>query len=423
MNQSQYEEMRDNLNKYSRDGALSKGSIFVFGHCEASLTVIDELLSAGYEVTGILDNSKEKQGINYKGIPVVFPDITVTPENNTDSAVVFLATRFYEQMNRQLRELGFKGKVVKLVDYNTYAEYSLSEDTLDRKFERVQRGQQILEGIKKKYDGAFIVFCPFNALGDVYLCMSYLPYFLKRKGIERFVLCVPSRGCYEVAKLFTTSNHQEFKNEGNIEALPQSDLDAAVQAALFTHDGNTFIAHQDRPYIINLHKVLHVKKIPLEDIYKIGIFDLDPETEPIEPANWSDYDRLDDIDGGKAAILSPYAKSVTALPEQVWSDIVCDLKDKGYQVFTNVFGDEKPIPGTEPISPAINEMKSVVERSGLFIGIRSGLCDILRTAGCRKIALFPDYYYGDTKWKAIDMYELPGFENIVVGGDFKWQMN
>lgn len=34
---------------------------------------------------------------------------------------------------------------------------------------------------------------------------------------------------------------------------------------------------------------------------------------------------------------------------------------------------------------------------------------------CRKIALYPDYYYCDTKWKAIDMYALKGWENIVVG--------
>ena len=45
------------------------------------------------------------------------------------------------------------------------------------------------------------------------------------------------------------------------------------------------------------------------------------------------------------------------------------------------------------------------------------MCDVLRTAQCWKIALFPDYYYGDTKWKTIDMYRLEEFENIVFDGD------
>ena len=39
------------------------------------------------------------------------------------------------------------------------------------------------------------------------------------------------------------------------------------------------------------------------------------------------------------------------------------------------------------------------------------------------IALYPDYNYSDTIWIAIDMYYLDEYENIVVGEDFKWEMN
>ena len=66
------------------------------------------------------------------------------------------------------------------------------------------------------------------------------------------------------------------------------------------------------------------------------------------------------------------------------------------------------------LSPIIAEMRSAVEQAGLFIGIRSGMCDVIKTAQCRKIALYPDYFYCDTKWKSIDMYAIDEFENIVV---------
>ena len=374
MDQAQYTEMLQSLSEY-------EGDIFLFGHCEASLTVIDELEKRGYSVTGILDNSKEKQNVSYKNIPVVFPDMVVRSEYNADSTVVLIATRFYEQMNRQLRNLGFIGKVIKLVDYNTYAEYSLSEDTISKKTERVKRGERILEELRERFNGAFLIFCPFNALGDIYFCMSYLPEFLKMRSVARYAVCVPSKGCGEVAKLFSVEN---------IAVLQQKDLDAAVQAALFTQDRKAFIAHQDRPYVINLHRALHIKKIPLEDIYKTGIFGLAADSKPAIPTNWQDYPGLNEIPEGKAAILSPYAKSVTAIPEGVWTDIVEDLNGKGYKLYTNVIGNEEPLVGTLPISPGIVEIKSVVERAGLFIGVRSGICDILRTANCRKIALFPD---------------------------------
>ena len=86
-------------------------------------------------------------------------------------------------------------------------------------------------------------------------------------------------------------------------------------------------------------------------------------------------------------------------------------------------GDERALPGTIPISPAVSEIQSVVEWAGTFIGIRSGICDVLREASCRKVALYPDYNYCDTKWKAIDIYRLEGWENIVVGEGFKWEID
>ena len=69
-------------------------------------------------------------------------------------------------------------------------------------------------------------------------------------------------------------------------------------------------------------------------------------------------------------------------------------------------------------NPATRE---AVERAGIFVGIRSGLCDVLRTADCKKVALYPDYYYCDTRWKSIDMYSIEGFQNIVVKDDDTWE--
>lgn len=106
---------------------------------------------------------------------------------------------------------------------------------------------------------------------------------------------------------------------------------------------------------------------------------------------------------------------------EIWEEVVDYYNKKGYLCYTNVVGRECPLPGTYPISPSILEIQSVVERAGTFIGIRSGLCDVLHRASCRKIALYPDYNYCDTRWKAIDMYGLEGWENILVKDDFKWE--
>ncbi len=405
-----YNEMVQNCEELEQSGLLEHKRIFLFGHCSASEKLAGLLRKKGYAVAAILDNSREKQGKVYLGIPVVSPESILSEP--AENVIICIATRFYESMQAQLRQLGFTGDIRKLVDYNTYAEYSLSEETIERKRKRVEHGRLVVEGLERKYPGHFRVFCPFSALGDVYFCMTYLPYFLQMRGKKAYIMCVLGSSCAKVVSLFDNCP---------VEVMQQKELDAAIQAELYSQDENAFIAHQDRPYVVNLSKALYRRKIPLEEIYRCGVFGLTQDIKPVVPKHWNEYADLERIEKGHAVILSPYAKSVTALPAKIWEEIISDYQKQGFQIFTNVAGEEKPLPGTSAISPAISEMKSVVERAGIFIGIRSGICDVIRTADCRKIALYPDYNYCDTKWKAIDIYAIDTFENVVVKDDFVWK--
>lgn len=160
-----------------------------------------------------------------------------------------------------------------------------------------------------------------------------------------------------------------------------------------------------------------------QDIFLSYVLFPPRETVPCRPTRWEDYPDLESIIPGKTVIFAPYAKSVTTFDETFWQPIVADFQDRGYQCFTNVAEGETPMTGTKGICPRISQMQSVVERAGTFIGIRSGLCDVIRYVGCRKIALYPDYNYSDTKWKAIDMYAIDGWENQAIGEDFVWSRN
>ena len=417
MEKSRCREMEDNLNSIMEEYDLTDRRIFLFGHCNATLEAIDLLLEKGLKVTAILDNSSDKQGLDYKGIKVVYPLQISEPagENSGESSIVLVASRFYASMKRQLRELGYEGLVRKLIDYNSYADYSLSEETVARMTERERHGEELLSALEKKYPGCFKVFCPFNALGDIYFMASYYPSFAQKRGIKSQVFCVSGRALADVIHMFDESY--------NVEVYPQKDLDAMIQAALYTKDLSSFIAHQDRPYVVNLYKALYIKMIPLEQIYCCGVYGLSKETIPAKPAaKLPMYKNLESIPKGKAVIFSPYAKSVTSIDNKIWRDAVSYYTAAGYKCYTNVVGDEAPLEGTEAISPSLMEFKSVVEWAGTFVGIRSGLCDILREARAKKIALYPDYNYSDTRWKAIDMYYIEQFDhNIVATEKIEWE--
>lgn len=412
MDRIHYEEMASNLENLIREHEIQDKKIYLFGHCNATEELIGLLLEKGFSVAAILDNNPAKIGKRYRGIPIQTPEVVLS--GVPEETLVCIVARAYAAMADQLRHLGYEGQIRRLTEYDSYAEYSLSEETILRKKARAERGCVLLQGFEQKYPGCFKILCPFAALGDIYLMASYLPYFLQKRGIIKCVVGVIGKACADVVRIF--GDHQ-------VEIFSQKDMDETIQAALYTGVQDFFIPHQDRPYVVNLHKALHVKCIPLEQIYCCGVFGLSRGTKPYVPCRLRQYEGMEQIEKGRAVILSPYAKSVTVLDRKVWDGIVDSYRAAGYQCFTNVAGDEKALPGTMPITPAISEIQSVVERAGTFIGIRSGICDVLREASCRKVALYPDYNYCDTKWKAIDIYWLEGWENIVVGEGFKWEID
>lgn len=403
MDRAHYEEMVSNLDRLEQEKIICNKTLYLFGHCNATEELSDLLLERGYSITAILDNNPAKYGNTYRGIRIRPPQVILSEVS--EQVIVCIVARAYAAMADQLKRLGYRGKICKLVEYNSFAEYSFSEHTIVRKMQRVERGSVLLGKLTGKYPDHLKLLCPFSALGDIYIMMSYLPHFLQKRRTERCVICVVGNACAEVAKMF---------GRYYVEVFAQKDMDEMIQAALYTEEQNVFIPHQDRPYVVDLSRALYVKKITLEQMYCCGVFALPKNTRPFKPVNLCKYKKLEQIEPGNAVVFSPYAKSVTALDGEVWENIVVYFREKGYQCLTNVVGDEEPLPDTVPISPRINEIRSVVEQAGLFIGIRSGICDVLRDAVCRKVALYPDYNYCDTQWKAIDIYWLEGWKNIVV---------
>lgn len=399
-----YQEMTENLEALVEEGTIRDKGIYLFGHCNATEELADLLLSEGLAVTAILDNNPDKEGKTYRDIAIRKPAVIMKEKQG--QTLVCIVARAYAAMAAQLKRMGYSGRVVKLVDYNSYAEYSLTPETIIRKRQRAERGREGLLRMKENYPGHFLFLCPFCALGDIYIMMSYLPWFLQRRGITKCVIAVIGNACGQVVKLF---------GDYPVETLTQKEMDETIQAALYFGEQNFFIPHQDRPYMVNLSKALYVKRIPLEKLYCCGVFGLPEDTISCRPVYEETYEGAEEIIPGESVVLAPYAKSVTALEPEIWERIVKEYRGRGYACYTNVTGDEKPLSDTKPISPTIAQIRSLVEKAGTFIGIRSGLCDVIRDAACKKIALYPDYQYSDTKWRAIDMYQLVGWENIVVG--------
>ncbi|MDR1193184.1 MAG: hypothetical protein LBK98_03295 [Peptococcaceae bacterium] len=406
------------------DGLLGARSfagrvVFLFGHCNATEAMADYLLAQGVVPAAILDNNEAKRGLSYRGIPIGPLEIVLarvagnigahgSADDCVDSgdSIVLIATRFFAPMSAQLRRLGYGGEIVQVVEYNSFAEYSLSDETLGRQKALVREGVKILERVRAKYPAAHLVVCPHNPLGDVYWALAFLPAYLSQRGIDEVVVAVVGGGCRQVADMFGVAN---------IVTLEPDTMDALTRAIVFTGADNCIIAHHDRPYTDNIIKYLDKHFLSFIDYYRRLVYGLSQDTEPAPPVGAREFDNRSGLRQGQTAIIAPYAKSVTRPPDAFWEGLAAAWRDKGYLVLTNVNAGEEPIKGTMPLALPLDQMVSAAEYAGVFIGLRSGLCDIVHTARCRRIAVFTDCYYSTTPHKIADFFALPGWESVIYG--------
>lgn len=402
MRQLHLDEMTRNIDSFLASGQLARRAFFVFGHCHASEKMIDLLLAKDAAPSAILDNNPSKQGQTYRGIPIISP---LGIDSNDSTAIVLIASRAYAAMAAQLGRMHYHGEIRKIVDYNTFAEYSLSDETFSQKKSRVARGIHTLERIKDQHPERYLIICPNDALGDVYLALSHLPEYCRRHEIAETVIVVTGNGCRQTAELFEPPH---------LITLGMNEMDELVQAVLFTRENNALIAHHDRPYTDNIIRYLEARFLSFRDFYTMAIYGLERDAPSIRPTGQEDFPAPYGMVKGKSAIFSPYAKSVVELPASFWEDMARKLHTEGLCVYTNTVGDEEPVKGTSSLSIPLKHMVSAVEFAGCFVGIRSGLCDIIAEAESRKRVIFPECIYSTTGVKVHEFFFMPGWENYLA---------
>lgn len=402
MEKKHKDEMQQKINILSENHALDGKVVFLFGHCSATEEMLEYLAVKGVTAEAILDNNEAKQGLFCKGIKIMQPSFILA--FSAQNSIVLIAARFYEEMAEQLTRLQYCGEIVKVVDYNSFAAYSLSDETFYEKKARVLRGISTLKRIRAKYPLHHIVVCPYNALGDVYWAAAFLPAYCQKQGIEKTAVAVTGSGCVQTAGLFDI---------GDLIMLEGAEMDEFVQALLFIRDDNCTIAHHDRPYTDNIIRYLDKHFLSFIDYYRCAVYGLPKDTLPSWPTHNEAFSGMDKLVKGKTAIFAPYAKSIVRPPDLFWEKLAGTYRENGYTVLTSVHGDETPIKGTAPFMLPLSQMVSVAEYAGHFIGIRSGLCDIINTARCRKTVIFPDCMYSTTGIKVDAFFDMPGWEKIV----------
>ncbi|WP_167956022.1 glycosyltransferase family 9 protein [Anaerosporobacter faecicola] len=407
-------EMKQNLDEQISNKKFVDKKLILFGYNQASEEAARYLTQFSLDIDAVIDNNKKKIGQAIGNAMVYAPEDYLLPYKK--DVVILIASKYYSEMVNQLENMGYSEEqhIIKMIEYSPYSINSIKKEVFDEKIKHVVRGKEIYSDILIQAKGLEKVFViPLVQLGDAYLGLSFLRAYLQKNQIHNYVIIMLKSACSKIAILYGVEEKTQLINSDDM-----SDL---LEYLRFTNFDNkkAFIIHHLIPYTVGIKRLGNYRGLTFADQFRYNMYELDMGVKPELPLytyHTKESERYveqlfidNNLIKGKTAILMPYAKTSIEMSEYFWIEIARKLNEKGYKVCTNCGGEgEQVIPGTQKLFFDIKYALETVETAGLVIGLRSGLCDVIASAKCRKIILYPDRYYCSDKY--IKFYSLNKME-------------
>lgn len=253
----------------------------------------------------------------------------------------------------------------------------------------VIRGYRIIKKLHKLYGKETHIIFMRGATGDTYIQMMFLDEYIRQKKIEKYILIGDAKGVRGLRRVFCIPRYLEY-------STPIADC--IEKTALFFNgiglNMRIFFNWSYGMNIFNRCRIRMTEKFTFLDTYKYFALELEGDINYRAPSF------SDNIEGnefrwvkqgivkGKTVIISPDANSVTHLPVWFWNAIIKELQKLDYIVLVNC-NYQNEYRATD-IFFSYEESVPLLNYAGFFLGIRSGLCDIISTSRCKKLILYPE---------------------------------
>ena len=237
--------------------------------------------------------------------------------------------------------------------------------------------------IKKRYGRNCVVLgTAMRGTGDYYLCGLHLHRWLEEQNITDFCFLVGGEAERAAADLFSTLSENMFSVK-MLSSIPSDRMCAFLQNE--QADMHWFHAPSRTFSICGIR----TGNILLQGYKGINMLDWYFDFFPLGDAEMPSLTSCKLAGARNVVVIAPYSNGNMKgqIADGFWGSLVEQLQKQGFIVFTNCGKAEKPLPQTEPISLPYGEMISFLNNATAFIGVRSGLCEIVSSAKCKKIII------------------------------------
>lgn len=386
MNLLYLDEIEKNIDRIEAEGIFDKCWLVLFGANKPSEKMLLSLKAKGIKVDCVIDNNSEITGKCMCGVRICTPEEGLA--GHTKEAVVLIASKYYKEMKKQVVDLGCQEN--RVYQMAVYQKLSTDVCAFEEAQLKVQAGLQCHEELLKEFGrDVWVIMCPYNGIGDMYFIGAYISKYCEKMQLDNIVVTVVSNTCFRVAKMFGIHNVKKLEQKMSDSLMKYASFIGGEQTGItvFTHTS----IHWD--VLTNFERAERMDWGTMFRHVLMGIGDAPsniPENENSR-AQAEEFMKENRLTFGKTAIVSPYANTITGLEDDVWNCIVQCLQNKGYDVYTNSTGEKEPaLLNTKPLAFPIEIAREVVEYAGVFVGIRSGLCDVIESAKAKIFVLYPN---------------------------------
>lgn len=262
-----------------------------------------------------------------------------------------------------------------------------------------------------------LVFVALSGIGDICYCLSAIQEM--KKNSQKKVLVITRKYTAEL-----------FSYYGDVdEVLVLNEKDAKAFQALTAMQKNKSVFNEKakksglffcHPLTEKTYKAINDKNKNYIDIIRnsVTVSETDfPVTYPIVPD--VELEKFGFSYLSKTVIINPYSNSLEIHNPNLYKRMVSFLNDEGYQVYTNVTGNQKALEKTTPLICSLKELYHITQRAHLFISIRSGIVDFSINNNGKFIVLYND----ETEGWFRDAYSLSGWKTQSVVYEFDHREN
>jgi hypothetical protein len=376
------ERVRKQVTRLVRRNMLDGKWIVLFGASVFSKDILACLNEFGCSANAIVDNDSRKIGVRCLGMTVQKPENVLLPFDG-DNIILVYSPAFSYEIAAQLERMGYKrrrhifvmnGKlgdsIVSFVGVTLYKYRGLWW------YRKITRGHT---------PSCKIFIAPYTGTGDIYLTGLFFGEYCRRNNVTDYVFAVVGNACRKAAEIFDIQN---------IVVLPHQVSDDIITLERSTGLNLNIVTLNDGWLGDPLQWLRGYKGLNFEKMFRYFVFgfgDDVPHELPPRKDYCTEIDALFEKYGlqkGKTVVLSPYSNTLFDLPDDVLTAIVEHYKAHGFTVCTNCAETEKPVKGTIAVFFPLNLAIAFMDAAGYFVGVRSGLCDIISSSTCKKVILY-----------------------------------